>query len=380
MLMSFGAKNFFCFKEAVEVSLMYGSQCPASVSGSDIATPVLCVKGANAAGKTNLIKIIHFIKYLAVGSFKALQPGEAIAVVPFFNSKEITELFVEFSQNDNVYRYEIGLTNKEIKFERLTRKKTKATVVFERNNLEFEAKSNFKELKSLKKVRENATLLSQALHNDLSSVMEVVPFFAAIDGNVVFTGRLDDDQRVEETSLFYQKNPAVFEKVKKLICIFDTGVTDIDLLEGSDKEGNVFYTPSFIHDHSSGSHHVPYYFESRGTRSLYQQLTKFVLSLEQGGVLAVDEFDVMLHPDIIAELVSLFSEKTTNPKGAQLIFSTHNSDIMDRLGKYRVYLVAKQDNESFAYRLDELKNIRNDRLLTPLYRDKKLGGVPNVKK
>ncbi|MNP67524.1 hypothetical protein D3C76_1633680 [compost metagenome] len=79
-------------------------------------------------------------------------------------------------------------------------------------------------------------------------------------------------------------------------------------------------------------------------------------------------------------MLDLFIDEETNPDNAQLIFTSHNLEIMDYLGKYRTYLVAKEDSESYCYRLDEIPGdiIRNDRSISTLYRDGKLGGVPKI--
>jgi AAA15 family ATPase/GTPase len=76
----------------------------------------------------------------------------------------------------------------------------------------------------------------------------------------------------------------------------------------------------------------------------------------------------------------LFDDPEKNINNAQLIFTTHNTDIMDKLGKYRVVLVNKQDNESFLYRLDEIPGdiLRNDRSIIPAYKAGKIGGKPRL--
>jgi len=80
-------------------------------------------------------------------------------------------------------------------------------------------------------------------------------------------------------------------------------------------------------------------------------------------------------------LLNLFEDKELNPNNAQLIFTTHDYDVMDRIGKYRIVLVNKSDNESFLYRLDEIPGdmIRNDRLISPIYNANKIGGKPKIK-
>ena len=62
MLIKFGAKNFFCFKEWAELSFE-------SAHKDENATSVLCVKGANASGKTNALKILSFLSHFCTDSF-----------------------------------------------------------------------------------------------------------------------------------------------------------------------------------------------------------------------------------------------------------------------------------------------------------------------
>lgn len=94
----------------------------------------------------------------------------------------------------------------------------------------------------------------------------------------------------------------------------------------------------------------------------------------------MDEFDTNLHPDLLPIIIDLFLSQETNPRAAQFIFTSHNLEIIDHLGKYRTVLVGKTESESFCYRLDEIPSdiIRNDRSISALYRGGKIGGVPNL--
>jgi hypothetical protein len=76
----------------------------------------------------------------------------------------------------------------------------------------------------------------------------------------------------------------------------------------------------------------------------------------------------------------LFLDPETNPNNAQLLFTTHDSEILNGLGRYRTYLVNKVDNECFAYRLDEIPGdiLRNDRPILPAYNEGKIGGIPKL--
>jgi len=94
----------------------------------------------------------------------------------------------------------------------------------------------------------------------------------------------------------------------------------------------------------------------------------------------MDEFDQNCHPMLLPPLLDLFINKESNPHGAQFLFTAHNSDVIDSLGKYRTILVSKEDGESYSYRLDEIPGdlIRNDRSISALYREGKLGGIPKL--
>jgi AAA15 family ATPase/GTPase len=174
----------------------------------------------------------------------------------------------------------------------------------------------------------------------------------------------------------------IFDFVKDILIRFDTGIKDIEIHKGNDHEKDEpYFFPIFNYDLEDKNKVLPYHSQSSGVKALYKQLVKYKLALDTGGLLALDEFDTNLHPDILPELVELFINPKTNPHNAQFIFSTHNNEIMDTLKKYRVVLVNREDNESYLYRLDELSDtiIRNDRPITPLYKNNKIGGKPKIK-
>ena len=69
--------------------------------------------------------------------------------------------------------------------------------------------------------------------------------------------------------------------------------------------------------------------ESAGTQRLAGLIGLILHALKTGGVFLVDELECSIHPLLMREIVLLFKKKRYNPKGAQLIFTTHNTDILD---------------------------------------------------
>ena len=94
----------------------------------------------------------------------------------------------------------------------------------------------------------------------------------------------------------------------------------------------------------------------------------------------MDEFDTDFHPHMLKKIVSYFDDEKLNVHNAQMLFSTHNTNILEYLGKYRTVLINKESSESYGYRLDEIPGdiIRNDRPIAPVYNSGKIGGVPRL--
>jgi len=383
MILKYGVSNFFCFNEGIEISFELNSNCPKSISNGKPFTNIICVKGANASGKTNALKILAFFSNFCCDSFSK-KPDEQIIFNTFFNSKEHTNFFVDFLIDSVGYRYELVLTNDSILSEKIFRKNKRVTLIIERkgNNI-INAINEFKEVGIIKKLRSNASLISTANQYEISCMKPIYYFFSMIYTNMNSYGSeisLPTDT-ISLISKLYHHRPTVFEFIKKIIRICDLGIDDIIIESEKDSEGQDTFFPIFFHRHQGQKKRLNYYAQSSGTQSLFIYLFRYKLALETGGVLILDEFDINLHPHILPVLLKLFTDSETNPKDSQLIITTHNDQIMEYMGKYRTILIAKEDNESYAYRLDEIPGdiLRNDRPISPIYNSGKIGGVPKIK-
>jgi len=381
MILEFGARNFYSFKEGFNVSLRLSASCPKKISHNKNYTNVLSVKGANASGKTNVLKVLPYMRDFALNSF-SLKPDEKIPFSTYFHNDNATNLFIVFSKNDIEYRYEIELTQDKIISETLFRKEKRETKLIERkkNKLIYCAKE-FNDLKVMK-LRSNASFISTALQYELNSIKYISELFETITSpNIDIFGRHDRLPDYQLVSKFYYDNPDVFKFIKSVLKKSDTGIYDIRILDMKNKEtGQIEYFPIFDYKIGDNINSLIFFDQSSGVRSLYQQLGYYKIALEQGIMLVLDEFDIHLHPDLLPMLIDFFEDPQKNKKNSQLIFTTHNSEIMDLLGKYRTILVNKEENESYLYRLDEIEGdiIRNDRPLSTVYNANKIGGKPKL--
>lgn len=379
MLLEFGFKNFFSFREGATISFRLDANCPKSVSrGRDFST-VLAVKGANASGKTQVLKALSFLEHFATRSF-GLEPDATIPLSTFFDSPDPAEFYAEFRLEDVVYTYELACTDAEVKRETIFRRKSRRSKVFERIGSEIvHTGRGFEGLEQVK-LRANASIVSTAHQYELPELQPVYDFFRRVVTNVGYGGMREEPWDIGNISKLLHANPEALSFVNEFIRECDAGVQEVYIRSTKDAEGKEEFYPIFLHINDGKKHPITEYTESSGTKALLRVLPLYKAVVDAGGVLALDEFDVHLHPHILPKLLQLFLDSKRNPKNAQLLFTTHDGEILDSLGRYRTYLVNKTENESFVYRLDEIPGdiLRNDRPILPIYRAGKIGGVPRV--
>lgn len=121
--------------------------------------------------------------------------------------------------------------------------------------------------------------------------------------------------------------------------------------------------------------------ESAGTRTWFKLVGPVLEALRLGSVLIFDEIDASLHPRLSAELVGLFASPETNPKNAQLIFTSHDASLLARLNRDQVWLTEK--NPRGATEIIPLTDfggnrVRRSQNLEKAYLEGRFGGIPDV--
>ena len=381
MLLRFGAQNFFSFKEGIEVSLELGAGCPHNISRGNSTANLLCVKGGNGSGKTNVLRILSFLRYFCCQTFKNLKPADDILVSSFFDNEQPVDIYCEFISDGVRYRYDLSLTRHTVLFEQVTRKIKRPVVLFKREGEQLVSHINeFSALNDVK-LRKNASIISTAFHYETACIYPIYNFFNSLISNVAWDGRIDSSRDFKRASAFYVRFPEIFKEAREFIKKSDLGISDIKIKETTDENGNKFYFPVFKHDvEHEGNKWLAYPVQSLGTKTLYNTIYLYIAVLSGGGVFIADEFDIDFHPNLLPTFVRHFDDDEHNKNNAQMVFTTHNTEILNYMSKYRTVLINKESSESFGYRLDEIPGdiIRNDRPIVPLYISGKLGGVPRI--
>lgn len=404
MIHSFSCKNFYSFGDLTTVSFVVNDNAPNS--NGYFTTPsgirlskVEVVIGPNASGKTNLLKVLPFLKWFIADSFD-LNPTALIPVKPFMFGKqkeEPVELSSDFEINGNVYTYGFVMDEKKILLEDLkvknkTNEKITTKTVFSRKWNEEEKQyvledKNFNLPKGFDNLlRSNASIISVAVRLNHKESQEIANFWQSVQTNVIEAGWVGNhflpnaSQQLIEALDFYSEsvNENIKKEAEKLLSRFDLGLESFEIIKEK-KEKGLSINVKVAHSFGGQKEYLPMQYESSGTNQLFILLKTILLVLTKGGVAVLDEFDVNLHPDMVLSLLDLFVQPETNPKNAQILFSTHSHQVLSKLDKYQIILTEKNEKgESESWRLDEMSGVRADDNYYSKYIAGAYGAVPKL--
>ena len=402
MLLQFSIKNFRTFKNKATLSLIASNYDKDTREYENIETNInfglrilksAVVYGANSSGKSKLLDAFSFMRYFVINSSKESQKGEVIKIEPFRLDRnsinEPTEFEVIFIHNKVLFRYGFEVTKEKIISEWLFYKpKTKEIELFYREGNEYKIHNrNFSKGDTLVKeglVRDNALLISVAAQFNEKSAIDVLEWF---EKNRVISGLYDAEYR--DNTVNKLSNKSNKNTVLKFLKAADIGIEDLEILtvnSGQFKE-SPFSTVLIIkntYEENIKSGTTPFFLsidESEGTRKYFYILGPVIDALEDGGILVVDELDSKLHPNLVSKIVSLFNSKEFNKKCAQLIFNTHDTNLLSS-GLFRrdqIWFTNKNKyGEAELYSLADFKSdeVRKTEPFEDNYINGKYGAVP----
>jgi predicted ATP-dependent endonuclease of OLD family len=231
----------------------------------------------------------------------------------------------------------------------------------------------------------SALSASRAFQND--TLKGIHDYFDKHITNVMRSGRIswgeESIERLKAVGDVYQKDEELFQEVKKFLASIDLGISDVELRplqESNSAKKKVSVVPYALHDVAGKKYELHFIYESSGTKSIFVLMEKIFTVLRNGGIAVIDECEAHLHPQILSKIVDLFINPGTNPRGSQLIFSTHSLEMFTFLEKEQIFLVekSKETLESEVYRLDQIPGIRRDDNLYAKYMAGKFGAIPNI--
>ena len=285
---------------------------------------------------------------------------------------------VSFVKNDILYRYGFEIFNFEIVSEWLFKKVKTETLLFERKKSEFSVnKSGFPEgTKYLKEVKDNVLFLSHlAQYKDAPIANEVFNWFYY---NLNIVSGLNEALYKQPTKSFLKKS----KNFRKWL-ILATKFLDISEIKLTDNDRlitlrNIFNDNNEIVDTIAFDLEQD---ESAGTRKLIYLLGVIYDTLVNGKVLFIDELDSKLHPNLTKKLLLLFHD--LNKKNAQVVFTAHDSCILDKniLRRDQIWFVDRNNyGESELYPMSDFKSssVRKTSDFRKKYLDSNFGAAESI--
>ena len=418
MLLRFEASNHRSILEPVELSMIAVDEGRSSAREFDLlAQRVLTIAGIygpNASGKSNVVEALAWLS-MAVG--RSLRTwDEFIPREPFKFGRGPTSpstYEVETVVRGVRYAYRVDVDDSAVLFEGLySYPERRRRVLFEREGLEIRFRRGLGVLAGTRELLTPTTLaLSAAMRFDEA---EVQPFGRDLAGIRVLgvrrraawrrslgagapglssTERLFDERGSSmQASLFDDTDFAPFnarESALALLRFADLGIDDVQIVEGEDDDARLSTQArreprrQLRLMHRVAEQELPFDLaeESAGTQTWFALIGPTLSALRSGRILLFDEIDASLHPRLSARLLELFQDPETNPHGAQLIFTTHDTSLLNHLNRDEVWLTEK--GGSGATTLTALAEYGGDKVrrslnLEKAYLQGRFGAVPEL--
>ncbi|MCO8276823.1 ATP-binding protein [Actinoplanes sp. TRM 88003] len=412
MLIRFEASNFRSLAENVELSMVAVDRDrdearPAPLLGESLVT-VAAIYGPNASGKSNVVAAFTWLRDAILLSLRAWEDEIPIEPFAFGDSADDNSVFVLELLIDGVrFEYLLELDRERVYYEALFHyPERKRRRIFERDDLELKLQRGLGGLSGTRELLTPTTLaLSVARRFEEPLVSQFARELARAE---VFglqrrsrysgagfgptrssiasraTMRWFEDS-VDQLPLFGDQSER--DQALALLQLADLGISDVVVDEeemvysSSPRERSSRKRVRLVH--KAGTRDVPLNFEleSEGTKTWFHMIGPVLNALRDGSIIVFDELDASLHPTVSAELLKFFHSPTLNPRGAQLVFTSHDTSLLNHLNRDEVWLTEKRDDGST--RLGALaefagERVRRSQNLESAYLHGRFGALPQV--
>jgi AAA15 family ATPase/GTPase len=347
--------------------------------------------GPNASGKSNIISSLECMRTLVI---TPIAEGHSLPIVPFRldpeTSEQPSEFEITFMENNIRYQYGYSANSQRILGEWLfVYVGRKAQCLFERSYDEKTKQDKWhlgthlaggKQCKLwAESTRANALFLSTAVNLNSEQLRPIFNWFL---NKLVIIGR--DAQPLPFNTMECINDKIKKPKIIQFLQAADLGITDVKIRTqkaNTTFNGQLVDIPIAELFHQ-GKNNTSIAFqlndESSGTRRLFAYAGPILDVLSDGKVLVMDELDSSLHVKMVRFLISLIQNPDLNKNNAQLIFTTHNTSLLDieLFRRDQIWFIEKdKDQASNLYPLTDFSP-RKEEALEKGYLQGRYGALP----
>ena len=389
VLVEFRAQNVRSFRNEVRLSMESTAmsergnvrEVPWREGGTLLSVlPAAGIFGANASGKTNLLRVMVDMRAHVLHSFKHGSPGGGMNRRPFLldeSSRSAPSRYeIDLVLHGVLHRYGFALDDERVIEEWAYRYPNgRAVLLFDRdgNKVTLGAAERAKGRAAIGILRPNALFLSTAAHIDHPVLLPFYRWFVdsllladadSRPGRMAFTAAMLDDARHGDAVLrlmraadlgitaarMVELDPVMQERVRRVARIL-SGEEDAPM-PGDFFEFEPFGGMRFSRRGRDGEVELDHSEESRGTLVWFALLGPILRALSAGSMLLVDELDSSLHPTLVEAVLDLFQDPESNPRHAQIIFNSHDVTVMGDstsprlLGRDQIWFTEKSNDGS----------------------------------
>ena len=344
--------------------------------------PVAALYGGNASGKSNVLAALVYMRDAVILSHRSWSPDGGVPRDPFaWGPKRVEPSLVEVTFLQDAVRFQYGfLASDECFLEEWLHAWPlgKKQIWYERDHQEFKFGENLKgENKIIEAfTRANSLFLSAAVQNKHPQLTRIFSWFRdLLPVNVLVSARqysrgmpseigigifvrrlLESNSLDARPEMLFRDAPSddpLLDRFRALLKTADLGILDLRVNKAETNDlPRRLSNPRIQLKHQSefDDAWLPLEEESQGTQTIFRLALPVLQSIESGGVVIVDELEASLHPALGREIVRQFNDPAANPRNAQLIFTTHDTNLLGMtlgepaLRRDQVWLTEK-DNE-----------------------------------
>ena len=408
MLLQFQCKNHRSIEDEIIFSMLASSddsheeKLIKNLGEGNYISRCASLYGANGSGKTSIISAILYMKQLVVSSNSYQNESEMVRLPHKLAVDSPTKYSINFEKNGIVYQYSFEYDNKEIIAESLYYwPNGKKAMIFERTSEIVNNEPTFKFSADFKKIGENCRgrlkpfklLLSIAFTE--TNIEYVAKTFNFFQNDLVILFSNEPNNWLQYSIDMLKKDTELRKIFLDFLHSIGSDILDLSLdtqiRTFSEKELLNFppeLRPAFTNQKvrldilnlKYKDFDININDESEGIKKLFAMVCPLIDIIRSNKIFFCDEIENSLHSSIVLEIIRRFfnNEKST----AQLIFSTHNTEVLDlnimRRDQIWFTELEKTDRKTDLYSLSDIKNVRKDEAVQKGYIAGKYGAIPMI--